>query len=100
MLAKFYRGDLKIVSTEKWRPAGDRRVSGEISIAVTGAPGSGHGAAVLAPAGEGSQLTLSGTWSSKSRWSAARSRATSRAQFADGIAEIQRFTTKWITEHA
>ena len=49
MLATLYRGDLNIVSTEKWRPAGDRRVSGEISVAVTGAPGSGHGAAVLAP---------------------------------------------------
>ena len=56
MLATLYRGDLNIVSTEKWRPSGDSRLSGEISVAVNGAPGSGHGAAVLAPLGNGSRL--------------------------------------------
>jgi hypothetical protein len=58
LLAKLYRGDLNVRSTEKWRPADDRRVTGEISVAVTGAPGSGRGEAVLAPSGDASQLTL------------------------------------------
>ena len=58
MLATLYRGDLNIVSTEKWRPAEDSRLSGEISVAVNGAPGSGHGAAVLTPSGDGSRLNL------------------------------------------
>ena len=99
MLAKLYRGDLNVRSTEKWRPADDGRVTGEISVAVAGAPGSGRGEAVLAPSGDGSQLTLSGTVEFKSRWSAARSRAMSRASSPTGSGEIQRFTTRWITEH-
>ena len=100
MLATLYRGDLNIVSTEKWRPAGDRRVSGEISVAVTGAPGSGHGAAMLAPAGEGSQLTLSATVEFKVPLVGGKIETYVAGQFADGLVEIQRFTTTWISEHA
>ena len=100
MLAKLYRGDLNVVSAEKWRPAGDRRVSGEIGVAVTGAPGSGHGAAMLAPAGEGSQLTLSGTVEFKVPLVGGKIETYVAGQFADGLVEIQRFTTTWISEHA
>src|SRR5689334_19622395 len=42
MLAGLYRGDLHVRSTEKWSPAGDRQVNGEICVAVIGAPGSGR----------------------------------------------------------
>jgi Protein of unknown function (DUF2505) len=100
ILAKLYRGDLNVVSTERWCPAGDRRVSGEIRVAATGAPGSGYGAAMLSPSRQGSQLTLSATVEFKVPLVGSRIEAHVAGQFADGLDEIQRFTTTWIGEHA
>ncbi|MET0896305.1 MAG: DUF2505 domain-containing protein [Mycobacterium sp.] len=100
MVAKLYRGDLLVVSTEQWRPMGDGRVSGEISVAATGAPGSGQGTALLAPSAAGSQLTLSATVEFKVPLVGSRIETAVAGQFADGLEEIQRFTTTWIGEHA
>jgi Protein of unknown function (DUF2505) len=99
MLATLYRGDLNIVSTEKWRQAKDSRLSGEISVAVIGAPGSGRGAAVLAPSGDGSRLKLSATVEFNVPLVGGKVESYVAGQFADGFAEIHRFTTNWITEH-
>ena len=60
-VARFYPGDLKILSTETWRPIGGRRVRGEVNIAEAGAPGSSRGAALLVPMGNRSQLSFNGT---------------------------------------
>ena len=100
MLATLYRGDLNIVSTEKWCPAEDSRLSGEISVAVNGAPGSGHGAAVLVPSADGSRLNLSATVEFNVPLVGGKIEHYVAGQFADGFAEIHRFTTNWITEHA
>ncbi len=100
ILAKFYRGDLNVVSTEVWTPIGDGRVGGEISVAVTGAPGSGHGTAVLAPLGTGSRLTFAATVEFKVPLVGGTIESFIAREFAQGIPEIQRFTTKWISEHA
>ena len=100
ILAMLYRGDLNIVSTERWTPAGDGRVSGQISVAVTGAPGSGHGAAVLAPSGSGSRLKLSGTVEFNVPVVGGKIETYIAAQFAKGLSDVQHFTTTWISEHA
>lgn len=100
ILATLYRGDLNVVSQERWKPTGDRRVSGKISVAVTGAPGSGHGAAMLAPSGSGSRLNLSGTVEFKVPVVGGKIESYIAAQFAKGLSEVQRFTTTWISEHA
>lgn len=100
ILAKLYRGDLKVVSTETWRRAGERRVSGEISVAVSGAPGSGRGAAMLAPVGEGSQLTISGIVEFNVPLVGGRIETYVAAQFVAGLQDIQDFTTAWTLEHA
>lgn len=99
MLAKLYRGDLNIRSTEKWRPAGGGRVNGEISVAVTGAPGSGHGTAVLAPSENGSWLKLTGIVEFKVPLVGGTIESYVAREFAQGIPEIQRFTTTWIGDH-
>ena len=99
MLAKLYRGELNVRSTEEWRPADDRRVTGEISVAVTGAPGSGRGQAVLAPSGNASQLTLNAIVEFNVPLVGGRIESYVAREFADGIREIQRFTTGWISEH-
>jgi Protein of unknown function (DUF2505) len=100
ILANLYRGDLNVRSTETWRPVADRQVSGEISVAVTGAPGSGHGAAVLAPVPNGSRLTFTATVEFKVPLVGGTIESYVAREFARGIPEIQRFTTEWIFEHA
>ena len=100
LVAKFYPGDLKILNTETWRPIGGRRVSGEVSVAVAGAPGSGRGAALLAPSGNGSQLSFNATVEFKVPLVGGKIESYLAGQLAERIPEIQRFTTVWITEHA
>lgn len=99
LLAKVYRGDLNIRSIEKWKPVGGRRVSGEISVAVTGAPGSGRGVAVLEPSGSGSRLKLTGTIEFKVPLVGGTVESYLAREFARGIPDIQRFTATWISEH-
>ena len=100
VVAKLYRGDLKILRSETWRPIGGRRVSGEISVAAAGAPGWGRGAALLAPSGKGSRLRFTATVEFKVPLVGGKVESFIAGQLADGISEIQRFTTMWITEHA
>lgn len=100
IFGRVYRGDLNVVATERWRPLGDGRVSGAISVAATGAPGSGHGVAMLSPSQVGSQLTLSATVEFKVPLVGSRIEAYVAAEFAHGLEQIQRFTTAWIGEHA
>lgn len=100
VVAKLYRGDLNILRNETWRPIGCRRVSGEISVDAAGAPGSGHGAALLAPLGNGSQLKFTATVEFKVPLIGDKIERYIAGQFADGISEIQRFTTMWIASHS
>jgi len=100
ILTTFYRRDLNIVTKETWTPIGDGHVSGEISVAVTGAPGSGHGSAVLASLGSSSRLTFAATVEFKVPLVGGTIESFIAREFAQWIPEIQRFTTKWISEHA
>ena len=99
ILATLYPGNMNVRSIEKWSPGSDRQVNGEISVAVTGAPGSGRGAAVLAPSGDGSQFSLSGTIEFNVPLVGGRIESFVAREFAQGIGEIQRFTTRWIAEN-
>ena len=98
LLAKLYRGDLVVVSEERWAPGSDRCVSGEISVAVIGAPGSGHGAASLAPLGVGSRLELCGTVEFNIPVVGGRVENFIASQFVEGLTQIQNFTTRWVAE--
>ncbi|HET9875180.1 MAG TPA: DUF2505 domain-containing protein, partial [Mycobacterium sp.] len=93
ILTTFYRGDLNIVSTEVWTPAGDGQVGGQVSVAVTGAPGSGSGTAVLAPLGSGSRLSFAGTVQFRVPLVGGTVESFIAREFAQGIPRIQRFTT-------
>jgi hypothetical protein len=99
IVAKYYRRDLKIRHTETWRPI-DRQLHGEISVAVSGAPGSGSGAALVAPTQNGSQLTFTATVEFKVPLVGGTIESFIAREFAQGIPELQRFTSMWITEHA
>lgn len=99
IIAKLYRGDMNILRNETWKPIGDRRVSGEVSVAATGLPGSGRGRALLAPLGNGSRLTFTATVEFKVPLVGAKIESYVAGQLAEGLSDIQRFTTMWITEH-
>lgn len=100
MLAKLYRRDLNVRSTEVWSRDGDGRVRGRIAVAVIGAPGSGSGTAMLAPSGGGSQLSLSATVVFNVPLVGGGIESYVAAQFAEGFADIHRFTDNWIAERA
>ena len=66
---------------------------------MSGAPGSGSGAALVAPTQNGSRLTLAGTVEFKAPLVGGTIESFIAREFAQGIPEIQRFTAMWITEH-
>jgi hypothetical protein len=99
IVAKFYRRDLKVRHTETWRRL-DGQLHGQISVAVSGAPGSGSGAALVAPTREGSRLTFEGSVEFKVPIVGGTIESFIAREFARGIPDIPHFITKWVTEHA
>jgi Protein of unknown function (DUF2505) len=100
IVAKFYRRDLKVRHTETWTPLSDHQLRGEIRVAVSGAPGSGSGAALVAPTQSGSNLTFNGTVEFKVPLVGGTIESFIAREFAQGIPNIQDFTAKWVAEHA
>jgi uncharacterized protein DUF2505 len=99
IVAKFYRRDLKVRHTETWRPI-DGQLRGEINVAVSGAPGSGSGAALVAPTRDGSRMTFEGSVEFKVPLVGGTIESFIAREFARGIPDIQHFLAKWVTEHA
>jgi hypothetical protein len=99
VVVKLVPGDLKILHSETWRPVGDRRLRGQVSISAPVGLGSGRAEAWLAPAGNGSQLRFAATVEVKIPLVGGKLENAIGADFAENIAAIQRFTTAWIAEH-
>jgi Protein of unknown function (DUF2505) len=97
IVAKFYRRDLKVRHTETWRPI-DGQLRGEINVAVSGAPGSGSGAALVAPTQNGSRMTFEGSVEFKVPLVGGTIESFIAREFARGIPDIQHFLTKWVTQ--
>jgi Protein of unknown function (DUF2505) len=99
VVAKFYRRDLKVRHTETWTPI-DGQLRGIIGVAVSGAPGSGSGTALVAPTQNGSRLTFAGTVEFKVPLVGGTIESFIAREFARGIPDIQQFIAKWVTEQA
>jgi hypothetical protein len=99
VVAKFYRRDLKVRHTETWTPI-DGQLRGKIGVTVTGAPGSGSGAALVAPTQNGSRLTFQGTVEFKVPLVGGTIESFIAREFARGIPDIQQFIAKWVSEQA
>jgi hypothetical protein len=99
ILTKFYRRDLDITHTEVWRPEADGELHGQIGVAVSGAPGSGTGTAIVAPTRSGSRMTFTATVEFKVPVDGGTIESYLAREFGRGIPEIQRFTARWITDH-
>jgi hypothetical protein len=98
-IAKLVPGDLKITRNETWRPVGDRRVSGQVSVSGPAGLGSGSAEAWLIPVHNGSQLRFSATVEVKIPLVGGKLEKSIGAELADNIPAFQRFTAEWIAEH-
>jgi Protein of unknown function (DUF2505) len=88
----------EMVRNEKWSRIDDGRVQGEISVAFSGAPVSAVGEAFLEPVRNGSRLNYTTIVEVKAPLVGGKIESYIGDQLADGIGEIQRFTTDWIAE--
>jgi hypothetical protein len=98
IVSKFYRHDINVRSTETWTPSGDQ-LRGRITVAVTGAPGSGSAEALVTPTDNGSLLTLNGTVEFKVPLVGGTVESFIAREFAQGIPDVQDFTARWVTEN-
>jgi Protein of unknown function (DUF2505) len=97
VVAKFYGRDLTVRHSETWTPI-DGQLRGKITVAVSGAPGSGSGTALVAPTQDGSRLTFEGSVEFKVPLVGGTIESFIAREFARGIPDIQHFLAKWVTE--
>lgn len=101
-VARLVPDGLRTVRTERWRPEGDQRVCGQLTVSVPGGLGSGSARGWLTPAGDGSQgsqLRFEVTVEVKIPLVGGRFEKSIGAQLTEDIPALQRFTTAWIAEH-
>jgi hypothetical protein len=100
VVAKFYPRAWHMVHNETWSPIDSGLVRGEISIVTHGAPGSGLGTVLLAPAQNGSHLTGTATVEFKVPLIGGQVENLIGRQLVQQITDLLRFTAEWISEHA
>jgi len=98
--AKFFPRNWQVVQDETWGPIDDGLVRGEVGITAHGAPGSGRGTALLAPAKNGSCLKCTATVEFKVPLVGGKIEGLIGRLMVPQFSVIQRFTAKWITENA
>ena len=102
-VVRFVPDGLKIVRTERWRPVGEQRVCGQVTVSAPGGLGSGSAQAWLTPAGDnsqGSRLRFAATVEVKIPLVGGRFENSIGAQLIDNVHAFQRFTAAWIAQHA
>ena len=99
LVSRLGRGDLVMVHTETWSPVDDHQVRGAVCVAMRGTPVSALGAALLAPLVGGSRLSYSTTVTVKVPLVGGKIESYMGSRLAEGIMDIQRFTTTWIAEN-
>lgn len=98
--AKFFPQRWRVVQHETWRPIGDGRVRGEVSVEPHGAPGSGAGTALLTPTTHGSRLKCTATVEFRVPMIGGAVESVMGRLLVQNISVMQRFTTDWIQAHA
>jgi hypothetical protein len=102
-VAKLIPGELKMVHLETWRPVDDGQVRGQVRVSASPGLGSGGAEAWLEPVGngsQGSQLRCAVKVQVKIPLLGGKFEKTIGNGLAESIPEMQRFTAKWIAEHA
>lgn len=98
LIAKLIPGDLRVLHTETWSLVGDGSLRGDVTVSAPAAFGSGRGSALLAPSGTGSRLQFNATVEFKVPLVGGAIERYVAREFAEGLPEIQRFTSGWVTE--
>ncbi len=100
VVTQFHPRDLEIVRNETWGPVSDGVAHAEVTGAVTGAPVSLSGTAMLEPTDIGSRLKFTATVEVHIPLVGGKLETFIGAKLAELVAAEQRFTTVWITENA
>ena len=99
LVSQLVRGELEMVHIEKWSRIGRGQVRGDVSVALPGTPVSATGEALLAPLRNGSRLRYNATVKVKLPLVGDKIESFMSGRLAEGIMDIQRFTTAWIAEN-
>ena len=100
LVTKLIKGDLKLMHTEIWRRDGQRRVRGQASVSASGGLGSGQVESWLAPTDDGGcQMRAAVRVEVKVPLVGGKLEKSIGSDLTQGIPEILRFTTIWITEN-
>jgi Protein of unknown function (DUF2505) len=102
VVTQFHRGDLSFVREETWTPISDGQATATVKGAITGAPATLSGTALLAPAksGAGSRLEFNASVEVKVPLLGGKIENFIGSALVDLLIAEQRFTTVWITENA
>lgn len=99
LMAKVVPGELNLLYSETWKPAGDRQVRGEVRVSAAGGLGSSLADNLLTPAGTGSQLRAAVKVKVKVPLVGGQLEKTIGSSLAASIPSVLAFTTEWIAEH-
>ena len=102
VVTQFHRGDLSFVREETWTPISDGQATATVKGAITGAPATLSGTALLAPAksGAGSRLEFNASVEVKVPLVGGKIENFIGSALVELLIAEQRFTTVWITENA
>lgn len=98
-LAKFFPRNWRVVQREAWHPIDADQVSGDVSIASDGVPGSAAGAALLAPIATGSRLKCAARVEFKVPLVGGQIESVMGRILVQNVTAVQHFTADWITAH-
>lgn len=99
VLAKVVPGDMKIIHSETWRSVGDGEVRGQINVVTSVGVGWGRAEAWIAAAGNGAKLHFAFEVAVRIPLLGRKLEKSMEADLAEGIPDLQRFTTTWIAEN-
>jgi len=100
VVTQFHHGDLSFVREETWGPVLDRQAKAVVKGSIPGAPATLNGTAMLVPAGAGCRLEFKATVEVRIPLVGGKVENFIGSQLVDLLIAEQRFTTKWIQEHA
>ncbi|WP_328359247.1 DUF2505 domain-containing protein [Mycobacterium sp. NBC_00419] len=98
LMAKVVPGELNLLYSETWKPAGDGQVRGEVKVSAVGGLGSSLADNLLAPVATGSQLRAAVKVKVKVPLLGGQLEKTIGASLAASIPSVLAFTTTWIAE--
>lgn len=99
LITQLRSGDLVMKRSERWSPAADGRVHGDISASMPGAPFSMAAEALISPADHGSRLDYNASVEVRIPLLGGKIESYIAGQAGDEIGAIHRFTGDWIAEN-